>query len=203
MCASAASSDSDSALTPAGIVGRSAPMMMVFKLIAQAARTDATAETRQRIARTDETRHEVLQLRQFDLQLAFPRARPARKNIEDQLGAIDDGPPDGTLEVSQLRRRQFVVEDDNVDAGLGRGRRQHLDFAFAEKRRRIRLGAFLLHAQDDVRVGGGGKPGEFLECLVGIEMSRRVFEETDQRRSLTHHWKRILARGPTALRRRG
>ena len=57
-----------------------------------------------------------LQLRELDLQLAFPRARAPREDVENELGAIDDLPADLLFDVPQLRRRQLVVEDDDVDA---------------------------------------------------------------------------------------
>ena len=57
---------------------------------AGAARADAAAETRQRGAGSGEPRQQVVELRQLDLPLAFARARAARKDVEDQLRAIDD-----------------------------------------------------------------------------------------------------------------
>ena len=91
---------------------------------AGAQRADAAALSRQRVARSDQPRHEVLELRELDLELAFPRARAAREDVEDQLRAIDDLAVERLLEVAQLRRRQLVVEDDDVDARFGATRRR-------------------------------------------------------------------------------
>ena len=57
---------------------------------AGAARADAAAEPRQRVAGADQPRQQVFQLRELDLQLAFARPRAAREDVENQLRAIDD-----------------------------------------------------------------------------------------------------------------
>ena len=41
-------------------------------------------------ADADEPRHEVFQLRELDLQLAFARTRAPGEDVEDELRAIDD-----------------------------------------------------------------------------------------------------------------
>jgi hypothetical protein len=55
-------------------------------------------------------RQQVLQLRELHLQLAFPRARAAREDVEDQLRAIDDLAFGLLLDLPQLRRGQLVVD---------------------------------------------------------------------------------------------
>jgi hypothetical protein len=86
----------------------------------------------------------------------------------------------------ELRRRQLVVEDDDVDARFGGGGGEHLDLPLAEERGGIRLGALLLHAQHDLGVRRIGESGPLFERVLGIEMSRRVLEETDECRPLFH-----------------
>ena len=85
-------------------------------------RADAAAEPRQRGAGADEPRQQVFQLGELDLQLAFARPRAPREDVEDELRPIDDLAADRLFDVAQLRRRQLIVEDDDVDVGLG-GRR--------------------------------------------------------------------------------
>ena len=101
------------------------PPAVGFELrFARSARADAAAEPRQRVARSDQPRHQVLELRELDLQLAFPRSRAPREDVEDQLRAIDDLAIERLFEVAQLRRRELVVEDDEVDRRfVARGRR--------------------------------------------------------------------------------
>ena len=50
------------------------------------------------------------------------RAR-LREDVEDELRAVDDLALDRRFDVPQLRRRQLVVEDDDVGVRLGARRR--------------------------------------------------------------------------------
>ena len=75
---------------------------------------DAAAELRHLHAASRQSRQQVLQLRQFHLELAFTGARVAGKDVEDELGAIDDAQVELALQVALLRWRQLVIEDDEV-----------------------------------------------------------------------------------------
>ena len=88
------------------------------------------------------------------------------------------------FEVAQLRRRQLVVEDDDVDVELVAGGRERCDLAAAEKGRGIRLRALLQHAQHDRRAGRRREAGKFVERMFGIEVTGSAVEEPDQRRTL-------------------
>ena len=125
-----------------------------------------------------------LQLRQLDLQLAFAGPRAPREDVEDQLRAVDDLAPDLLLDLAQLRRRQLVVEDDDVDVGLCCGGRERLDLAGAEKRRRIRLRPFLEHAQHDLGAGGLRQAGELVERALGVEPAGASGDQADERGAL-------------------
>ena len=132
----------------------------------------------------DQPRQQVFQLRELDLQLAFARPRAPREDVEDQLRAIDDAALEPLLQLAQLRRRQLVVEDDDVDVGFGRGAREQIDFAAAEKRRGVGLGPLLQHAQHDLRAGGVGEAGQLFERMFGVDAARRAGDETDEGRAL-------------------
>ena len=67
-----------------------------------AARADAAAETRHLRAMAGQPRQQVIQLREFDLQLAFARAGAAGKNIQDELRAVDDFAIERAFEVALL-----------------------------------------------------------------------------------------------------
>ncbi len=73
------------------------------------------------------------------------------------------------LQLAQLRRRELVVEDDDVDVGFVGGAREQLDFAAAEKRRRVGLGSLLQHAEHDARAGGVGESGQLFERMFGVD----------------------------------
>jgi hypothetical protein len=136
--------------------------------------SDPASEARQRGARADEPRQEVLQLRELDLKLAFPGLRPPREDVEDELRAIDDLAADRLLEIAQLRRAQLVVEDDDVGAELVTRRGQRLHLAAAEKCRGVGLRAVLQNAQDDQRAGGRCEAGELVEGMFGIDLAGRA-----------------------------
>src|SRR5690606_5959896 len=57
---------------------------------------------------------QVVQLGQFDLQLALMGTGALGENIQDQTGTVDDAAFQLTLEVALLARCQHMVEDDQV-----------------------------------------------------------------------------------------
>jgi len=61
---------------------------------------DAAAEPRESRTRADEAWHEVFELRELDLQLAFTRTRATGEDVEDQLRAIDHLPVERALEAN-------------------------------------------------------------------------------------------------------
>ena len=75
---------------------------------------------------------------------------------------------DELLQLAQLRGRELVVDDDDVDARLGAGQRQRLRLAPADEGGRIGRGALLQRAHDHGRAGGVGEPSEFVEGLFGV-----------------------------------
>ena len=150
-------------------------------------RADAAAQPRQRLARADQPRQQVFQLRELDLQLAFARAGAPREDVENQLRAIDDLAIEALVQLAQLRRRQLVVEDDDVGVGFGRGLRQHVDLAAAEERGRVGLGTILQHAQDDAGARGLGEAGELFEGMFRVDPPRAAGDQTDERCPLHQH----------------
>ena len=178
-----------------GVDARADPAAIRFELrLAGTACADAAAEPRQRVARADEPRQQVLQLRELHLQLAFARPRAAREDVEDQLRTVDHLSLEPLLELPQLRGAQLVVEDDEVHAGFVARRRKRRHLAGADERRGIRLGPLLLHSQDDTRAGRVGEAGELIERMIGIDAGRRHHEtneggaETDDRARILQQW---------------
>ena len=156
------------------------------------------------VAGPDEPRQQVLELRELHLQLAFARPRPPREDVENELRAIDDLPADLLFDLPKLRRRQLVVEHDDVDVGLGGGGGQRGDLAGAEKRRGIRLRALLQHAQHHLGARGLGQAGQLVERSLGIEPARTARDQADERRALAPRYPPGmpgLPAGTVALRR--
>ena len=83
---------------------------------------------------------------------------------------------------------------DDVDVGLGARRRQRLDLAGAEKRRRIGLRPLLQHAQHDLGAGGLGEAGELVERALGVEPPRAAGDQADQRGALARRATAVVCR---------
>jgi hypothetical protein len=56
----------------------------------------------------------MFELRQFDLQLAFPRAGALRKDIENERRAIEHLALENFFQVARLRPSEFIVENDSI-----------------------------------------------------------------------------------------
>ena len=72
---------------------------------ARAAGADAAAQLRHLHAASCQSRQQVLQLRQFHLELAFAGAGVAGEDVEDKLGAVEDAGIQFALQVALLRGR--------------------------------------------------------------------------------------------------
>ena len=149
------------------------------------ARADAAAQARQRVRRSDQPRHQVLQLRELHLELAFARARAPREDVENELRAIDDLPVERLLEVAELRGRQLVVEDHDAGVELVAGGGQRRRPCRCRGRSRDRAGrAPACTRSTTVAPAADGKAGELVERMFGIELTGRAVEEPDERRTL-------------------
>ena len=69
-----------------------------------AAHADAAALPGEVAPKAGQARQQMLQLRQFDLQFAFPRARPLRENIQNQRGAVQHLAAEDIFQIPALRR---------------------------------------------------------------------------------------------------
>ena len=107
---------------------------------ARASRADAAAQPRERGVRTDQARHQVLQLRELDLQLALhASARGARRCRES---TACDRPLCESRAFSRLRSCAGDSSLSKITTSardLVARRRERFDLAAAEERRRIRL----------------------------------------------------------------
>jgi hypothetical protein len=104
---------------------------------ARSASADAAAELRHFHAAPRQPRKHVFELRQFHLQLTFTSAGVARKNIENQLRAIDDARVDHAFNVALLRRREIVIEQNHIRGNRGCRARNFFQLALADQRGRI------------------------------------------------------------------
>ena len=79
---------------------------------------DAAAQARQMGPLARQARQQIFELRQLDLQLAFVAARALGENIENQLAAVDDANFERRFQIALLRRRQILVDDDEIGMAL-------------------------------------------------------------------------------------
>ena len=70
---------------------------------------------------------------EFHLQTTFGSPGPARKDVENQLGAIDDPDADDLFKIALLGWGEVVVDDDNVRLRSFCVLFELVHFPFAEK----------------------------------------------------------------------
>ena len=150
--------------------------------LAGAAQADRTAALAVQVApAAHQARGHVLELRQFDLQLAFMAARALGEDVEDQPGAVDHAALEELLQVALLARRQRVVDQHEVGAaGIGRGL-DLVELAAAQQGGGIRAVDARRHHVGDARAG---RAGEFGELLQRTFVRRAAAMRLDQQRVL-------------------
>jgi len=98
----------------------------------------------------------IFKLCQLHLQLPFARASVAGKDVENELGAIDDRARQSRFDVAGLGRCQIVIEKDKTRAGGCYRRNDLIEFSSAYQGGRIRPAATLDQDRCD---GCAGRPG--------------------------------------------
>ena len=108
------------------------------------------------------------QLGQFDLHLAFVTLRALGEDVEDQRGPVDDVDLQAPFEIALLRRRERVVEDDQVGS-VGRDpRRDLVDFAGTDEGRRVGALPPGRDGRVGIRAGRPDEQGQFVETRLRI-----------------------------------
>src|SRR5438128_11614520 len=102
---------------------------------ARASRADSAAQPRHLDTVAGQPRQHIVELRQFDLQTALPRAGAPGEDVEDELGAIDNFYLKLLLEIPLLGRREVLIENDDRRAGGRNRRRQLANLTRADQRR--------------------------------------------------------------------
>ena len=114
-----------------------------------------------------QARQLVLELGELDLEPALVGLGVEREDVEDQPAAVDDLDVEQLLERALLGRRQLVVGDEQVEAGLALGRDELLRLALADVPVRVDVAAVLPLGADDLGAGGGGQVGQLGERVLG------------------------------------
>src|SRR5207247_11210665 len=84
-----------------------------------------------------QARQQIVQLRQFDLQLPLAAARSPRKNIQDELGTVEDFQVQSLFQVAKLGGREVVVKDGEIGPGRASGGADIFDLAPPDQNRRV------------------------------------------------------------------
>ncbi len=124
---------------------------------AGAAGADAAAEPRHLNAFAGKPRQQVIELRQFHLELSFTGAGSRGEDVEDDLGAVHYAHVERFFEVAQLRRRKLLIEDDEVGFKAFHHAGEFGYFAGTDERGGVEGGAVLDEPVDDLGTGGGGE----------------------------------------------
>ena len=108
----------------------------------------------------------MAQLRQLNLQPAFLSSCASCKNRQNQPYPVQHAALQLLFEVALLRRRQFVVEYDQIDI-VGRNiRRQLFNLARTDKQRRMRAVAFGGFHKDGIAAGRFDQLHRFRQCRL-------------------------------------
>ena len=92
------------------------PAAIHFELrFARPARANSARLPRKVRPHSRQTREQILQLREFDLQPPFPTARALRKDVENELRAIQHFARKKIFQIAALRGRKLVIENDRRD----------------------------------------------------------------------------------------
>ena len=143
-------------------------------------------------------RERVLELRQFDRQTGFARLRPARENVENQLGSVDRFDFQPLFQIARLARRQVEVEDDDLRVGRLRERFEFVEFSAPQAVRDVRRRSALNQRSDRLDVRRFRQPGQLGERVFSLPLARRV--NADENRPFVRDARR--SRRLVALRRR-
>jgi len=137
---------------------------------------------------TSHARQVVLELGQFDLELALGGDRVLGEDVENELGAIDDPRFQRVLETALLRRSELVVDDQHLGVRLCEGGYQLLQLALADVRSRIGVRPVLDELADRLQARCAGQ----LVQLGELGCFTRRQEAGDGKRALPIcPWRRI------------
>ena len=114
-----------------------------------------------------QARQLVLELGELDLEPALVGLGVEREDVEDQPAAVDDLDVEQLLERALLGRRQLVVGDEHVEAGLALGRDELLGLALADVPVRVDVAAVLPLGADDLGARGRRQVGQLGERVLG------------------------------------
>ena len=119
-----------------------------------------------------QTRTQVLQTREFDLQLALVAARALREYFQDEHGAVVDRHAQGALQVALLRGAERLVEQDFGGAMLLGQQLDLVCLAAAHEQGGIGCPAFAGDTRHRLQTGGLGEQPEFFQFRIEMRKAK-------------------------------
>src|SRR5689334_15472672 len=113
-----------------------------------------------------QARREVLQLREFHLQLSLAGPGTLREDVEDQLGAVEHPAAELFFEIALLPRREAVVEDHGRRVDLVCSTADLLDLAAAGIEAGIGPVAAAANNRAALRAGAFGEARDFRDAVL-------------------------------------
>src|SRR4051794_30170162 len=150
----------------------------------RAPRADAASLPRKVAPHPSQTRQQILQLRQLDLEAAFAAPGALREDVENELGAIEHFPRQQIFQVASLGRRKFVVENNRRDVLVLERFLDQFRLSFADVIGRGRLLKFLRDGVDYLGAGGIRQLGQFFHRIAQVPFRDAFLLETNQERAL-------------------
>ena len=137
-----------------------------------AAHPDAAFLARQVSPEFREARQQMLQLREFNLHLAFARAGALREDVENQRRAVQNFAPEDFFKVAALRGRKFVVENHRVHIVRLAEFCKFLRLALADESRGVERFHFLNPVAGDFAAGGDARVRQVRRANRGVPRGR-------------------------------
>ena len=126
----------------------------------------------------DQACGKMLQLGQFDLDLAFMALRALRKNIEDQAGAVDDTDLEHPFEIALLGRRQRMIEYHEIEMSVFDRLGDFLRLPGSDVKRRVRTGTLAQDGQHRFGACRTRQQAEFVETGSKISLAKIDADES-------------------------
>src|SRR5215470_13793148 len=149
---------------------------------AGAAAADAAHQPGHLGAAAGQSRQQVFQLRQLDLNAPFGGLRALGENVQNQLGAVENFQVGGLVDGAHLRGREFAVEDNHVSAELQAANDDVVELALAGERFRIERRAALNDLVEYGQAAGNRQLAQFIHRIARI--GHRRGGHADQNRAV-------------------
>jgi len=95
-----------------------------------------------------------------------------REYVENELGAIEDASVHDALDIALLRRREIVIEENQVGGNRCGRARNFFQLALADERCGIGAVTMLHEFAGNFGSGAGSKRAQFIQGLLGTEIGR-------------------------------